>query len=135
MRSTPPTNLHYHGLGVSPLGRSDDVFIHLGTSEVFDYEVAIPRNHSAGLYWYHPHQHGLVVSQVSGGMSGGLIIEGILDPFPELKRIKERVMLLKDSRIDRDGYGKGRYFRYQISLSKEIVRLSILRDRARNVWS
>jgi suppressor of ftsI len=97
-----PTNLHYHGLGVSPLGRSDNVFIHLGTSEVFDYEVDIPRNHNPGLYWYHAHQHGLTVSQVGGGMSGGLIIKGILDPFPELKGIKERVMLLKDSRIDGD---------------------------------
>ena len=75
-----PTNLHYHGLGVSPLGRTDKAFIRLGTGEVFDYEVAIPRNRGAGLYWYHPHQHGLAVSQVGGGMSGGLIIEGILDP-------------------------------------------------------
>jgi len=29
-----PTSLHYHGLEVSPRGRSDNVFVHLGTSEV-----------------------------------------------------------------------------------------------------
>jgi len=101
-----PTNLHYHGLEVSPLGRSDNVFIHVETNEVFDYEVTIPRNHSTGLYWYHAHQHGLSESQVGGGMSGGLIVDGILDPFPELKGIKERVMLLKDSAINGDTIGQ-----------------------------
>jgi suppressor of ftsI len=101
-----PTNLHYHGLEVSPWGRSDNVFVHVGTNEVFDYEVAIPRNHSAGLYWYHAHQHGLSESQVGGGMSGGLIVDGVLDPFPELQGIKERVMLLKDSAIDGDAIGQ-----------------------------
>lgn len=95
-----PTNLHYHGLEVSPLGNSDNIFIHLMPSDVFDYEIDIPQNHNAGLYWYHPHAHGLSESQVGGGMSGGLIIEGILDPFPELRGIKERVMLLKESEIE-----------------------------------
>jgi len=33
-----PTNLHYHGLNVSPLGRSDNIFIHVGNGEMFDYE-------------------------------------------------------------------------------------------------
>jgi len=97
-----PTNLHYHGLDVSPLGNSDNVFIHLMPSETFDYEVDIPRNQNPGLYWYHPHAHGLSESQVGGGMSGGLIVEGILDPFPALRGIKERVMLLKESEIDGD---------------------------------
>jgi suppressor of ftsI len=94
------TNLHYHGLEVSPSGRSDNIFLHVGAGDSFDYEVDIPRSRSAGLYWYHPHAHGLTEAQVSGGMSGGLIVEGILDPFPQLKGIKERVMLLKDTRID-----------------------------------
>jgi suppressor of ftsI len=94
------TNLHYHGLEVSPGGNSDNIFVHLGTDESFNYEVDIPRKGSSGLYWYHPHAHGFTEAQVSGGMSGGLIIEGILDPFVQLKGIKERVMLLKDTRID-----------------------------------
>ncbi len=96
------TNLHYHGMEVSPSGRSDNIFIRIGAGESFDYEVDIPQNHGQGLYWYHPHEHGLTEAQVSGGMSGGLIIEGILDPFPQLKGIRERVMLLKDTRIDGD---------------------------------
>jgi len=100
------TSLHYHGLEVSPRGRSDNVFVHLGTSEVFDYEITIPRNHGAGLFWYHSHQHGLSESQVGGGMSGGLIVDGILDPFPELKGIRERVMLLKDAEIDGSTIGQ-----------------------------
>jgi suppressor of ftsI len=40
--------------------------------------------------------HGLVEGQIFGGMSGGLIVEGILDTFPQLRGLKERIMLLKD---------------------------------------
>jgi suppressor of ftsI len=37
-----------------------------------------------------------VERQVFGGMSGALIVEGILEPFPQLQGVKERIMLLKD---------------------------------------
>ena len=37
-----------------------------------------------------------VESQIFGGMSGGLIVEGMLEPFPQLQGVKERIMLLKD---------------------------------------
>jgi FtsP/CotA-like multicopper oxidase with cupredoxin domain len=37
------------------------------------------------------------------GMSGTLIVEGLLDPFPQLQGIRELVMNLKDIQIDSDG--------------------------------
>jgi hypothetical protein len=40
---------------------------------------------------------------VMGGLSGGLIVEGVLDPFPQLAGVKERVMLLKDIPITPQG--------------------------------
>jgi FtsP/CotA-like multicopper oxidase with cupredoxin domain len=53
------TNLHTHGLHVSPAGNSDNVLLDILPGETFDYEFAIPRDGTSGLYipgfyWYHP---------------------------------------------------------------------------------
>jgi suppressor of ftsI len=72
-----PTNLHFHGLSVSPRGRSDNVFVQVRPSREFEYEVVIPRagRQGPGLFWYHPHDHGFVNKQMLGGMSGGLVVD------------------------------------------------------------
>src|SRR5437899_12791216 len=93
------TNLHMHGLAVSPPGASDNVFLHIGPGRAQDYEIRIPATHPPGLYWYHPHPHGRSDEQVRNGMSGALIVEGLLDPFPELRGLPEHVLLLKDAQI------------------------------------
>src|SRR5947209_1563101 len=93
------TNLHMHGLAVSPLGASDNVFLHIAPGRAQDYEIRIPATHAPGLYWYHPHPHGRSDEQVRNGMSGALIVEGLLDPFPELRELPEHVLLLKDAQI------------------------------------
>jgi FtsP/CotA-like multicopper oxidase with cupredoxin domain len=95
-----PTNLHLHGLAVSPLGNSDNVFLHLSPAGAQDYEIRISLNQAPGLYWYHPHPHGHSDDQVRNGMSGALIVEGLLDPFPTLRGVKERLLLLKDVQIE-----------------------------------
>jgi FtsP/CotA-like multicopper oxidase with cupredoxin domain len=82
------TNLHTHGLHISPSGNSDNVFLTIQPGTSFDFEFNIPEDHPSGTYWYHPHVHGLTYSQVSGGMAGALIIEGGLD---EIEGIKDRV--------------------------------------------
>jgi len=93
------TNLHMHGLAVSPLGTSDNVFLHVAPGRAQDYEIRIPATHPPGLYWYHPHPHGRSDEQVRNGMSGALIVEGLLDPFPELRDLTEHVLLLKDAQV------------------------------------
>lgn len=97
------TNIHTHGLNVSPLNNGDNVFIHVNPGEIFSYEIALPEDHPEGLFWYHPHAHGSSQYQVYSGMSGGLIVEGLLDPFPQLEGIKDRTMLLKDTYVQDDG--------------------------------
>src|SRR5271166_966734 len=37
-----PSNLHFHGMSVSPKGKSDNIFIHVHPGEEFHYEVKIP---------------------------------------------------------------------------------------------
>jgi suppressor of ftsI len=94
-----PTNLHTHGLHVSPSGNSDNVFLTVPPGQAQAFEFRIPGNHPSGLFWYHPHTHHFYNEQVRNGMSGALIVEGLLDSFPGLRGIRERVMLLKDIQL------------------------------------
>lgn len=91
-RCTPPdintphcfnsTNLHSHGLWVSPSGNSDNVLIAIRPKVAFEYEYNIPATHPAGTFWYHPHLHGSTALQVSSGMAGALIVHGDRAPTP-----------------------------------------------------
>jgi FtsP/CotA-like multicopper oxidase with cupredoxin domain len=94
-----PTNLHTHGLSVSPRGNSDNVLLNVAPGQIQDYEIRLPPDHPPGLFWYHPHAHGLSDMQVRSGMSGALIVDGLLDAFPTLRHVPERVLLFKDLQI------------------------------------
>ncbi len=97
--SQQSTNVHYHGLAVTPLGPGDNVFLDIDPATTFQYDFTVPADHPQGLYWYHPHFHPDVNPQIAAGLSGGMIIGDILAPFPQLAGITERVMLLKDLKI------------------------------------
>lgn len=92
------TNLHFHGLMVPPVCHQDDVLntsIGSGTP-AFEYRFRIPENQPPGLYWYHPHVHGFTTTQVLGGASGAMIIEGIEGADPRLAGLPERVLVIRD---------------------------------------
>ncbi|MGK7924355.1 MAG: multicopper oxidase family protein [Spirulina sp.] len=91
-----PTNLHYHGLHVSPANNADNVFLRIPPNETLTYEFTLPKNHPAGTFWYHPHIHGLVAEQVFGGLAGLFIVRGDLDEIPEIKAAREEFLVLKD---------------------------------------
>ncbi|MCZ4093457.1 multicopper oxidase domain-containing protein [Sinorhizobium psoraleae] len=76
------TNLHSHGLWVSPSGNGDNVLISINPGVDFQYEYNVPPDHPAGTFWYHPHLHGSTAIQVSSGMAGLLIIRGSRLPTP-----------------------------------------------------
>jgi suppressor of ftsI len=102
-RLSQPTNLHFHGMGVSPLKNGDNVFLHVVPGETFTYEIKIPERH-VGLFWFHPHLHGDVDQQIIAGLSGGIIVEGSERLYPFLKPLTERVLLLKHHPIGRADY-------------------------------
>lgn len=92
------TNLHFHGLTVPPVCHQDDVLktmIQPGDPP-FEYRFRIPSNEPPGLYWYHPHVHGLTTGQVLGGASGALIVEGIERANRDLAGLPERVFVIRD---------------------------------------
>lgn len=98
-QTSEQTNLHYHGMNVSPLAHSDNVFVHVLPEMDFDYRIDIDDHHPQGLFYYHPHQYGTTERQIMGGMSGLLVVDGLLDPFPELAGIQQLQMVLKDTQI------------------------------------
>ena len=102
-RLSEATNLHFHGLAVSPLKNGDNVFLDISPSATFTYKIRIPEKH-IGLFWFHPHMHPYVDPQIIGGMSGGIIIEGSDRLYPVLKQLPERVLLLKHHPIGRADY-------------------------------
>lgn len=70
------SNLHTHGLHVSPSGNSDNVLLSIEPGHSLDYVIQLPANHPAGTFWYHSHRHGSTAIQVASGMAGALIIPG-----------------------------------------------------------
>ena len=88
-------NLHTHGLEVSPLGNSDNIFRAMEPGTTNEVTVNIPVSHPSGTFWYHPHEHGAVTFDEMGGMAGMLIIQGgvgTLDTVPEVQAAKQIVM-------------------------------------------
>jgi FtsP/CotA-like multicopper oxidase with cupredoxin domain len=96
------TNLHTHGLHVSPSGISDNVFLSIAPGHSQHYEIDLPADHPAGIFWYHPHRHGAVTQQVRAGMAGMLIVRGDIDQVPEVKAAKEQVMVLQSIELGDD---------------------------------
>ena len=94
---TAPTNLHLHGLHVSPVGNGDNPFVSVQPGQQFDYEIQLPADHPPGTYWYHPHLHGRVADQLSGGLYGAIVIA---DDVPVTR---ERVMVVSDISVRQDG--------------------------------
>lgn len=90
------TNLHYHGLHVSPAGNADNSFLEVPPGEDLTYEFDLPTSHLGGTFWYHPHMHGSVARQVARGLAGVFIVRGELDQIPEIANAAESVLVLQD---------------------------------------
>ncbi|HTJ63533.1 MAG TPA: multicopper oxidase domain-containing protein [Alphaproteobacteria bacterium] len=128
-----PTNIHTHGLEVSPRFPTvdnptygDTVFVMTlnpangelppdaavhGDVRVgyTDYQIDIPKSHPAGLYWLHPHVHGIAMNQIGAGLAAIITIGDISDYVCKnascaaaLGRMSIRHMLLKDAQITKD---------------------------------
>ncbi|MCU1253971.1 MAG: multicopper oxidase type 2 [Candidatus Angelobacter sp.] len=97
------TNLHFHGLAVSPNAPQDDVLGMLAMpGQVLHYSVEIPRDHPPGLFWYHTHPHGESHRQALDGMSGAIVIEGMERYAPEIRKLRERVIVLRGRSLEND---------------------------------
>jgi FtsP/CotA-like multicopper oxidase with cupredoxin domain len=91
------TNLHFHGLRVSPQPGSDDVLTMLAPpGATLLYRLKLPADAEPGLYWYHTHPHGETAKQVGdGGMSGLIVVEGLQQHLPVLAGMRERDLIMR----------------------------------------
>ena len=89
------TNMHFHGLNVPPVCHQDEIIntVIQSGDPAFNYTIQIPANEPPGLYWYHPHIHGITTQQVTGGASGAIIVEG---NNPLTQGLNERVIILRE---------------------------------------
>ena len=97
-------NMHFHGTNVSPTCHSDEV-IHtlVNSGDTFTYEIDIPKNEPPGLYWYHPHVHGIASNAVEGGASGMIEVEGIANLQPIVAGLPERFLIIRDQVLQSGG--------------------------------
>jgi suppressor of ftsI len=97
------TNLHFHGLQISPNAPQDDVLTMIAMpGQTLHYTVSIPPDHPPGLYWYHTHPHGESHRQVRDGMSGAIVIEGMERYVPEVRNLTERILIVRGQSISGD---------------------------------
>jgi len=125
-----PTNLHTHGV-ITPARAAtlsdptfgDFIFVTIFNSangipvpqtthqhgpivmDTVDYKITIPANHPSGLFWFHPHVHGIALNQLTEGMSGLITIGSVGDnvrgdaastPWPEAN---VRHLMLKETQV------------------------------------
>lgn len=105
------TNLHTHGLHVSPEGLGDNVLRRVESGAAGQYRYRIPADHPPGVFWYHPHHHGIAADQVFGGLYGAIIVE---DSRP-IDVVRERVLIVSDMTFDAAG---------QISAASQMEKMS-----------
>jgi FtsP/CotA-like multicopper oxidase with cupredoxin domain len=83
--------------GLGPACHGDNVtktLINPGTT--FTYSIPFPTNEPPGLYWYHPHVHGLAEAAVQGGATGAIVIQGINNVQPATAGLRQRILIVRD---------------------------------------
>ncbi|MGW3243192.1 multicopper oxidase family protein [Streptomyces sp. NPDC001070] len=102
-RVNEDTNVHVHGLHVSPRSPADDIFIAIKYGRSHHYTYRLPRTITPGTYWYHSHADMMSAAQVAGGESGVIIVDGLQRYLPpSLRGITGHVVALKDFQIHGD---------------------------------
>jgi FtsP/CotA-like multicopper oxidase with cupredoxin domain len=119
-----PVNIHTHGLIVEPRKADatdstygDYVYVlgypagkmpsmvspdETATDKPIQYDIYIPADHPPGIYWFHPHVHGLNINQISEGLSGLITIGSVTDyvsPPRGTSTIPTRYFVLKDIQV------------------------------------
>ena len=112
------SNMHLHGVYVSPVAPADDVTIRVDQETEFPYSYDFVDYHASGTHWYHPHHHTSTTLQVGGGAFGALIVEDETSSFPKspYSNMEEVVMVVSDMNMDHviiaANYSHDTHFKY-----------------------
>jgi FtsP/CotA-like multicopper oxidase with cupredoxin domain len=95
--TTASVNIHFHGVNISPACGWDEVIKTIvNPGQTFQYNFVFPKNEPPGLYWYHPHIHGLVENALLGGASGIIIVGGIANLQPAVAGLPQQLLVIRD---------------------------------------
>ena len=87
------TNLHAHGMHVSPQEPGDYVMYELESGQTYHHVYDTSLQAPSTICLYHPHRHGLVGEQVWAGLIGAFVAD---DADATLAGYETHVMLIKD---------------------------------------
>jgi FtsP/CotA-like multicopper oxidase with cupredoxin domain len=107
------SNLHVHGLFVSPQPCSDEVLQSTiypanwrdkigtlppcqATPDSLTYTYQLPDYHPAGLYWYHTHRHGQSEHETQMGLNGAIVVEDAGDAWRASIGVTDEVLVVGD---------------------------------------
>jgi len=68
----------------------------INSGSTFQYSFTFPTDEPPGLYWYHPHVHGLAERDLLGGATGALVVDGIENVQPAVRGLRQRVLVIRD---------------------------------------
>ena len=116
--NTSSVNIHWHGTNVAPVCHQDEVITTVVNSgDSYDYRVHFPADEPPGLYWYHPHIHGISEPAVLGGASGAIIVEGTENVNPIVAGLPERTLIIRDNLVPGNPTPGGAIPSWDISLN------------------
>jgi len=78
----------------------------INSGSTFRYSFTFPTDEPPGLYWYHPHVHGLAERDLLGGATGALVVDGIQNVQPAVQGLPERILIIRDQ-PQLDGLAEG----------------------------
>lgn len=79
----------------------------VNSGETFQYHINYPENEPSGLYWYHPHIHGVTEHAVQGGASGAIIVDGIENIQLAVSGLRHRILMVRDQPVPGNPAPKG----------------------------
>jgi FtsP/CotA-like multicopper oxidase with cupredoxin domain len=92
--------MHFHGTNTPPTCHQDEVIrTMINSGERFEYDLQIPSDEPSGLYWYHPHVHGISEAAVQGGASGAIIVEGLENINPSVAGLPQQLLIVRDNPV------------------------------------
>jgi FtsP/CotA-like multicopper oxidase with cupredoxin domain len=100
MMTASSVNIHAHGTNLPPDCHQDEVIKTIvNPGQTFEYDDVFPANEPPGLYWYHPHIHGISEPAVLGGATGALIVEGLEKVNPAVAGLPAHVLVVRDNLV------------------------------------
>jgi FtsP/CotA-like multicopper oxidase with cupredoxin domain len=89
----------------------------INAGETFYYNVAFPANEPPGLYWYHPHIHGIAEHAVQGGASGAIVVEGVENVQPAVSELRQRILIVRDQNVPGNPTPQGNLPSWDVTLN------------------